>query len=83
MPKVLYFGKLRVEPGDYLSVLVSGRTYILKVEEVTEYNQIVGEDITGSPVMIRASKVMALKKISEEEFLIRKGERDGSKPTTS
>lgn len=82
MPKSIYFGKMELRPGDCVSVLISGRTYILKIEEITDYNQIVGEDILGSPVMIRVSKIMALKKISEEEFELRKGEKKHDGNTT-
>jgi len=73
---------MELRPGDCVSVLISGRTYILKIEEITDYNQIVGEDILGSPVMIRVSKIMALKKISEEEFELRKGEKKHDGNTT-
>jgi hypothetical protein len=73
MGKKLIFGKIIVQEGDCLDVLVSGRKYVIKVIEVTDYNQIVGETPSGDPVMIRASKIVALRKISPEAFEAMKG----------
>ena len=66
--RTIYFGSMAIKPGDFLHVLVSGRVYIVKVTEVTEYSQIVGEDPDGNPVMIKVSKITAIRKITEEEF---------------
>ena len=79
MPKVLYFGKMQIKEGDCLSILVSGRTYVIKVTEITDYNQIIGEDIAGNPVMIRVGKIMALKKIPPDEYERRRSERNETK----
>jgi hypothetical protein len=68
MGKKLFFGKVSIGEGDYLDVLVSGRKYVIKVNEITEYNQIVGETPSGDPVMIRTGKIVALRKIPEETF---------------
>jgi SepF-like predicted cell division protein (DUF552 family) len=68
MSKKLFFGKLVIEKDDYLDILVSGRKYVLHVTEITDYNQIVGETPDGDPVMIRVSKVTAIRKISSEIF---------------
>jgi hypothetical protein len=68
MSKKLSFGKMIIEPGDCLDVLVSGRRYLMKVVDITEYNQIVGETPTHDPVMVRSSKIVAVRKIPPEAF---------------
>ncbi len=78
MGRKLVFGKIAVAEGDYLDVLVSGRRYVIKVTDITEYNQIVGETPSGDPVMIRASKIVALRKIPQEVFDAMKGATGGA-----
>lgn len=78
MTKKLYFGKMVIGEGDFLDILVSGRRYIVHVTEVTDYNQIVGETPNGDPVMVRASKVTAIRKVSKSDFEQLKGETDAT-----
>ena len=79
MVKSIYFGKMRVQPGDYLSVLISGRVFVVEVEEVTEYGQVIGKDVNDNPVMLRLGKAMAVRKLTKEEFDLRKGDNSGAK----
>ncbi len=73
MGRKLVFGKITIEVGDCIDVLVSGRKYVMKVTDITEYSQIVGETPNGDPVMIRASKIVALRKIPSDTFEAMKG----------
>ncbi len=68
MGRKLTFGKIVIAEGDCLDVLVSGRRYVLKVTDITEYGQIVGETPGGEPVMVKVGKIVVLKKIPCEMF---------------
>jgi hypothetical protein len=78
MGRKLVFGKITIGAGDCLDVLVSGRRYVLKVTDITEYSQIVGETPGGDPVMVRASKIVALRKIPQEVFDAMKANTSGA-----
>ena len=69
MPKrELKLGKISFVVGDYIEVLAQGRKYRLLIEEIDDYNNLLGEDPNGNPIYIKISKISVIKKISELEF---------------
>jgi len=69
MPKrELKLGKISFFVGDYIEVLAQGRKYRLLIEEIDDYNNLLGTDPNGNPIYIKISKISVIKKISELEF---------------
>jgi len=69
MPKrELRLGKISFQVGDYIEVLAQGRKYRLLVEEIDDYNNLLGTDNNGNPIYIKISKISVIRKISELEF---------------
>jgi len=69
MPKrELKLGKISFQVGDYIEVLAQGRKYRLLVEEIDDYNNLLGTDPNGNPIYIKISKISVIRKISELEF---------------
>ena len=69
MPKrELKLGKISFSVGDYIEVLAQGRKYRLLIEEIDDYNNLLGKDPNGNPIYIKISKISVIRKISELEF---------------
>jgi len=69
MPKrELKLGKISFQVGDYIEVLAQGRKYRLLIQEIDDYNNLLGEDPNGNPIYIKISKISVIRKISELEF---------------
>ncbi len=69
MPKrELRLGKISFSVGDYVEVLAQGRKYRLLVEEIDDYNNLLGTDPNGNPIYIKISRISVIRKISELEF---------------
>jgi hypothetical protein len=70
MPKQkLIIGKITFSTGDFIEVLAQGRKYRMKILEIDDYNNIIGEDQNGNPIYVKISKISVIKTISEYEFL--------------
>lgn len=72
----LVLGKISFSVGDTIEVLAQGRKYRLRITEIDDYNNILGEDQLGNPIYIKISKISVIHKISEKEFI--GGEKDGT-----
>ena len=68
MGKTLKIGNIELKPGVCIDVLIQGRKYKVKIETIDEYNTIIGVDPSDNPVMVRLSKIVAIRVISEDEF---------------
>jgi len=69
MPKrELKLGKISFQVGDFIEVLAQGRKYRLLIEEIDDYNNLLGTDPNGNPIYIKIGKISVIKKISELEF---------------
>jgi len=69
MPKrELKLGKISFVIGDHIEVLAQGRKYRLLIEEIDDYNNLLGTDPNGNPIYIKIGKISVIKKISELEF---------------
>jgi len=69
MPKrELKLGKISFVVGDYIEVLAQGRKYRLLIEEIDDYNNLIGKDPNGNPIYIKISKISVIRRISELEF---------------
>jgi len=69
MPKrELKLGKIAFQIGDHIEVLAQGRKYRLLIEEIDDYNNLLGTDPNGNPIYIKIGKISVIKKISELEF---------------
>ncbi len=69
MPKQkLVIGKITFSVGDFIEVLAQGRKYRMKILEIDDYNNIIGEDQNGNPIYVKISKISVIKTISEYEF---------------
>ena len=64
----IHIGNLTLGPGKYIEALVQGRKYRVRIEEIDEYNTIIGRDNNGKDVMIRLSKIVAMRTMTEDEF---------------
>jgi len=70
MPKQkLVIGKITFSIGDFIEVLAQGRKYRMKILEIDDYNNIIGEDPNSNPIYVKISKISVIKAISEYEFL--------------
>jgi hypothetical protein len=69
MPKrELKLGKVSFQVGDCIEVLAQGRKYRMRIQEIDDYNNLLGEDPNGNPIYIKISKISVIRKISELEF---------------
>jgi len=69
MPKrELRLGKISFSVGDYIEVLAQGRKYRMQIQEIDDYNNLLGTDPNGNPIYIKISKISVIRKISELEF---------------
>jgi hypothetical protein len=69
MPKrELRLGKISFQVGDFIEVLAQGRKYRMRIQEIDDYNNLLGEDPNGNPIYIKISKISVIRKISELEF---------------
>jgi len=69
MPKrELKLGKISFQVGDFVEVLAQGRKYRLLIEEIDDYNNLIGIDPNNNPIYIKISKISVIRKISELEF---------------
>jgi len=69
MPKrELKLGKISFQVGDYIEVLAQGRKYRMQIQEIDDYNNLIGQDPNGNPIYIKISKISVIRKISELEF---------------
>jgi hypothetical protein len=69
MPKrELKLGKIIFQVGDFIEVLAQGRKYRMRIQEIDDYNNLLGEDPNGNPIYIKISKISVIRKISELEF---------------
>ncbi|CAJ31500.1 conserved hypothetical protein [Betalipothrixvirus acidiani] len=66
--KQLNLGKISFSVGDIVEVLAQGRKYRLKIIEIDDYNNILGEDQQQNPIYIKISKISVIRKIDEREF---------------
>lgn len=66
----LIMGKISFAVGDIVEVLAQGRKYRLKIVEIDDYNNILGEDQQQNPIYIKISKISVIKRIDEKEFYI-------------
>ncbi|CAJ31624.1 hypothetical protein AFV7_gp05 [Betalipothrixvirus pezzuloense] len=66
--KQLVLGKISFSVGDIIEVLAQGRKYRLKIVEIDDYNNILGEDQQGNPIYIKISKISVIRRIDEKEF---------------
>ncbi|ACB37245.1 hypothetical protein AFV9_gp11 [Betalipothrixvirus uzonense] len=64
----LKLGKISFSVGDMVEVLAQGRKYRMKITEIDDYNNLIGEDSNGNPIYIKISKISVIRKISELEF---------------
>ncbi|CAJ31564.1 hypothetical protein AFV8_gp07 [Betalipothrixvirus puteoliense] len=71
----LIMGKISFSVGDIIEVLAQGRKYRLKIVEIDDYNNILGEDQQGNPIYIKISKISVIRRIDEKEFY--SGEKNG------
>jgi len=69
MPKrELKLGKISFSVGDCVEVLAQGRKYRMQIQEIDDYNNLLGQDPSGNPIYIKISKISVIRKISELEF---------------
>jgi len=69
MPKrELKLGKISFSVGDFIEVLAQGRKYRMQIQEIDDYNNLLGQDPSGNPIYIKISKISVIRKISELEF---------------
>lgn len=69
MPKrELKLGKISFSVGDFIEVLAQGRKYRMQIQEIDDYNNLLGQDPNGNPIYIKISKISVIRKISELEF---------------
>lgn len=64
----LRIGKFSFSVGDYIEVLAQGRKYRFQLEEIDDYNNLIGVDQHGNPIYIKVSKISVIRKISQTEF---------------
>jgi len=70
MPKrELRLGKISFQVGDFIEVLAQGRKYRMQIQEIDDYNNLLGQDPSGNPIYIKISKISVIRKISELEFI--------------
>ena len=69
MPKrELRLGKISFQTGDFIEVLAQGRKYRMQIQEIDDYNNLLGIDPNNNPIYIKISKISVIRKISEIEF---------------
>jgi len=64
----LRLGKISFQTGDFIEVLAQGRKYRMQIQEIDDYNNLLGIDPNGNPIYIKISKISVIKRISELEF---------------
>jgi hypothetical protein len=64
----LKLGKISFSVGECIEVLAQGRKYRMRISEIDDYNNLLGEDPNGNPIYIKISKISVIRKISELEF---------------
>ncbi|AAL27719.1 hypothetical protein SIFV0008 [Sulfolobus islandicus filamentous virus] len=64
----LRMGKFSFSVGDYIEVLAQGRKYRLQIQEIDDYNNIIGTDPNGNPIYIKISKISVIRKMTQQEF---------------
>lgn len=64
----LTMGKISFSVGDAIEVLAQGRKYRLRIVEIDDYNNILGEDEQQNPIYIKISKISVIRKIEENEL---------------
>ena len=69
MPKrELKLGRISFQTGDFIEVVAQGRKYKMQIQEIDDYNNLLGVDPNGNPIYIKISKISVIRKISELEF---------------
>lgn len=66
--KELRIGKYSFSIGDYIEVLAQGRKYRFQLEEIDDFNNLIGIDQQGNPIYIKVSKISVIRKISKTDF---------------
>ncbi|AOS58362.1 conserved lipothrixviral protein [Sulfolobus islandicus filamentous virus 2] len=64
----LRIGKYSFSTGDFIEVLAQGRKYRLQIQEIDDYNNIIGTDPNGNPIYIKISKISVIRKMTQQEF---------------